>query len=400
MIMLEGIRALFSSVSGSAYHREIEILPPLRPLRERIRPQPGISGPNWRRTATVYAVLSTVPTHYTYGQLIRCVRFKTGIGCSRKLIARWKREQREKARLNSAASVAVGALLSVVILTGSACGHSQKASTTTAPTPVHVESAPALQRSGLPRLLKMTVTIASPDDLRVKARAEVGAGDVISDRRADRQRLTAQRTQLRIALRRLEGQGRAAAESMQLLEGLNTEFKPASLAAEEAAIARAEAQVSAIIRKVEIQRQRLSVLPSAVTEVEAVSEGIDASLIRAHEEIRLSILADEERQARAEVDLARARMLVAGESQRVDSRRRSIDAARDAAAARERVGQIEIAATQIQAQIAAIEERIAQLAAVRAPFAGRIERIHWEEGRDGQITVAVYLSVSAAGDER
>jgi hypothetical protein len=337
------------------------------------------------------------PSHYSYGQMIRYVRIKTGVGCSRKLIARWKREQRAKASLNSTSSIVVGALLCAITLTGSACRGSQKASATQAPTPAHEEAAPAPQRSSLPRLLKMTVTIASPDDLRVKAGDVVAAGDVISDRRADRQRLTAQRTQLQIALRRLDEQGKAAAESMQLLERLNAEVKPASLAAEEAAIARAEAQVSAVNRKVEIQRERLSVLPSTITDVPG---GIDANLIRAHEEVRLSILADEERQARAEVNLARAKLQVAGESQHVDSRRREIDAARDASSARERIGQIEIAAAQIKSQIAAIDERLAQLAAVRSPFAGRIERIHWEEGRDGQITVAVYLSVSAAGSVR
>ena len=47
--------------------------------------------PHYRRTQEVYAVLNTAPSDATYDRLIEYVREKTGKGCSRKLISKWKK---------------------------------------------------------------------------------------------------------------------------------------------------------------------------------------------------------------------------------------------------------------------------------------------------------------------
>ncbi len=47
--------------------------------------------PHWRRTQQVYALLNQAPPEATYDRLIDYVREKTGKGCSRKLISKWKK---------------------------------------------------------------------------------------------------------------------------------------------------------------------------------------------------------------------------------------------------------------------------------------------------------------------
>ena len=50
-------------------------------------------GPHWRRIAQVYEALDQAEAGATYSTLIQHVRQVTGTGCSRKLIAKWKRER-------------------------------------------------------------------------------------------------------------------------------------------------------------------------------------------------------------------------------------------------------------------------------------------------------------------
>ncbi|MGF1601772.1 MAG: hypothetical protein ACFCU8_07080 [Thermosynechococcaceae cyanobacterium] len=54
---------------------------------------PSPRGPHCRRIAQVYAALDQAETEATYSSLIQHVENVTGTGCSRKLIAKWKRER-------------------------------------------------------------------------------------------------------------------------------------------------------------------------------------------------------------------------------------------------------------------------------------------------------------------
>lgn len=64
-------------------------------LREALSTPPlsQPKGPHWRRIAQVYKALDQAETGATYSMLIQHVRQVTGTGCSRKLIAKWKRER-------------------------------------------------------------------------------------------------------------------------------------------------------------------------------------------------------------------------------------------------------------------------------------------------------------------
>ncbi|KAI9135416.1 hypothetical protein ON05_002495 [Acaryochloris sp. CCMEE 5410] len=64
-------------------------------LREALTPPPPSkpNGPHWRRIAQVYKALDQAEAGATYSTLIQHVQQVTGTGCSRKLIAKWKRER-------------------------------------------------------------------------------------------------------------------------------------------------------------------------------------------------------------------------------------------------------------------------------------------------------------------
>jgi hypothetical protein len=67
--------------------REVKILPPLRPTRN------GRAGlrPHHERTAEVMRVLDEAPEGATYEQLIAHVRERSHMGCSRRLVAKWRK---------------------------------------------------------------------------------------------------------------------------------------------------------------------------------------------------------------------------------------------------------------------------------------------------------------------
>ena len=65
-------------------------------LREAlVEPSASLSphSPHWRRIAQVYDALDQAEAGATYSSLIQHVQDVTGTGCSRKLIAKWKRER-------------------------------------------------------------------------------------------------------------------------------------------------------------------------------------------------------------------------------------------------------------------------------------------------------------------
>lgn len=70
---------------------EIEILPPLR--QQKLR---SPRRPSWQRTEAVMNVLNEAPQG-TYEQKIEHVRRVTGRACSRKVVARWSKQNRKTA---------------------------------------------------------------------------------------------------------------------------------------------------------------------------------------------------------------------------------------------------------------------------------------------------------------
>lgn len=59
-------------------------------------------------------------------------------------------------------------------------------------------------QNGIPRTFKISLTVTSPQDLKVKPGDEIALGQVLSDRTTERQRLLAQKKQLEISLKKLD----------------------------------------------------------------------------------------------------------------------------------------------------------------------------------------------------
>lgn len=84
--MLTWIKNLF--LSGDV-PRNPEILPPLYRYRPKVKPLSTQA----KRQAQIYKVLAEVSGEaLTYDDLQEIVRLRTGTACSRKVIARWKKQ--------------------------------------------------------------------------------------------------------------------------------------------------------------------------------------------------------------------------------------------------------------------------------------------------------------------
>jgi hypothetical protein len=181
---------------------------------------------------------------------------------------------------------------------------------------------------------------------------------------------------------------------VRLIERLGARLPPTTFAAERAAVRRAEVEVAAASRKVDLQRERIASLP------QSVPAGFDRGAVEANERARLALAEDAQGQALADVELAKARLDGAQETRLLEEKRYANESARQMLAARSQLQQAEMARAQLAAQLAALDVQLAQLAAVRAPFAGRVARISWEEQHDQTLTVVLYLAVAVADGDR
>lgn len=96
--MLSKVRKFLNNSAPSWLRQEIHLFPPKTPpAPEEVKPplQTAPNKPHWKRINKVYEALDNATnkgiTKYT--DLIEYVKKETGTGCSRKLIAKWKRER-------------------------------------------------------------------------------------------------------------------------------------------------------------------------------------------------------------------------------------------------------------------------------------------------------------------
>ncbi|PSB00830.1 hypothetical protein [Merismopedia glauca] len=96
--MLNQVRKFINSRAPSWLTQEIRLFSPTKPLNkvEVIEPLKGVTNtPHWKRIKTVYQALDNAQNEgiVKYTDLIKYVKNETSKGCSRKLIAKWKRQQ-------------------------------------------------------------------------------------------------------------------------------------------------------------------------------------------------------------------------------------------------------------------------------------------------------------------
>jgi hypothetical protein len=403
-MMLRSIRQLFGSFFREP---EVVILPPLAAGRTKPFPRK----PHHTRRMLVRSALDAAPAGLTDRQLIEYVRERTGTGCSFRTICAWRkqgtvtsgttnhRESRGGTGNHTPSASLVfprGLILCLLFVLTSSCHPTAPAFTLSSLSspPSRIEPLPSVTPSpdhpvaASPKILEIKLTINSPRDLNVRQGDSVEAGQVLASRSHERRRLLAQRRMLDAQAQQIEAQIKTAEKSIALLEWLGSDLPPASFASEQAAISRAEAEAAITARKVAVQKRRLAALPAAIP------PGFDNQAVESHEAAKLSFVQDSERQALAEIELQKAKLISAKEARAFEEKRHAVETARQLLTAQSQQQQAVIARSQLLAQIATIDLSLAQLAEVCAPFSGSAKRIEWENQHDQTITVVLYLAVS------
>ncbi len=375
----------------------IVVQPPLQPARHKPFPQ----RPHHRRRQAVFAALATAPPNATLHELIAHVRSITGTGCSRKLIIAW-RQDTARGRQSDAGRGRCSVLGVLLCLGINACA------TTIMPQPeITISPAPnavptisnfpsPISNSLSPRLLQIKLTLNAPHELQVKVGQQIEAGALLSDRALARQRLLVQQRALQSAQQHLHTQRQLTQASRQQLQSLGLDLPLTTFAAEQAAVKRAETEAGAVNRVVEIQRQRVASYESLVSgETDALNsrnpKPETRNLITAHESAKLTQTQDQQLRANAEIELHQARLTTAREVRAWEEQKHRVEVTRQLLSVRSQQQQAEIEFTRLSAQLAELDLQLTQLTEVRAPFAGQIKRIEWEEMNDEKLTVVVYL---------
>lgn len=90
---LESTRSNSAPPSGSLRERTLMTGPAARVLPHDWSLMTEKGKPHWRRIRQVFQALDNAPQFASYNQLIQYVRETTGVGCSRKLISKWKKQK-------------------------------------------------------------------------------------------------------------------------------------------------------------------------------------------------------------------------------------------------------------------------------------------------------------------
>ena len=308
-----------------------------------------------------------------------------------------------------------------------------------AQTPVITETTPAPRPMKLePRTIKIHLTLTSPQDLKVKPGDEVTPGTVLSDRTTERQRLLAQKKQLEISLKKLDlpipeitqpkpipALSKLPPVSYQQEEA-NIALKQQELAEAEKAIANQEEKIRQL-RELLPAIQPLKAVPansdpeqnlSDITSPSIALSELDAEnksmfVIIEHEQAILEQLVAARDKAKLQVDIAKSQLLTAKERRAHAEYQRYVEETRRTIALQQqqielerqrsiRAGQIqerEYSKAQIETKIQEIDNAIAQLSTVKAPYAGKIKKIKWTGQDNHNLTVQLTLDVDDGSEQ-
>jgi hypothetical protein len=390
----QGLRAWLQHLWQSWRTPRIEVQPPLQPARHKPFPQ----RPHHRRRLAVFAALATASPDATTHELIAHVRVVTGLGCSPKLIAAWKREKRtgegEQGRRGEGETKwrAVQMRLFLFLLVGAwvlSVGHLARRvgaqEIIISPAPSATPDSQSLPPSA-PRLLRIKLMLQSTQELRIHAGDSVNAGDVLSDHQTTRQRLRVQKRALQTATAHLRTQMRLTNASLRQLLSLGLALPPTTFAAEQAAIQRAETEAITTQRLLATQQERLSVIrgqlsvaplsnPPVLAEDEPPQTqpqlttdngqlaGEKLRVIQEHETAKLTQAQDKQLLAHSEIIWQKAKLTTAREVRAWDEQKHRVELLRQRLSVRSQQQQAAIEWARLTAQHAELDLQLAQLTA-------------------------------------
>ena len=433
-------------------------------------PTPGT--PHWRRIRQVFQALDNAPLDASYNQLIEYVRKTTGVGCSRKLISKWKKQKlnqkfpnnnsrgrqgrsfaerrlREKTAVISASPTIIDVPLTVnnlqltnsnslstancspmtvkawsyLAAAGMAVGlvgceliplnnnrptENVAIASVTAPitplTPI-----PERRKNRLePRNIKIELTLSNPTDLKVKPGDKISAGQVLSDRVSERNRLQARKKQLQLSLLKLNLPLTPIPQPKPIPE--ISPLPPVSYAEEEAAIKLKQQKLTEAERAIAIQQQKIDSLTQLqVSPSHQLSGGGDIKIILEHERANLANLEAARQSAQIQLEVQESKLTTAKERRAYLEYQRQLEQTRRAIALQQqqqaiqrqesererRRAEREYSQAQIETQIQTLDYQIEKLSTVRAPYEGTIKKVKWTGQSDHNLTAVVTLSVTS-----
>ena len=254
---------------------------------------------------------------------------------------------------------------------------------------------PTTQESS-PRRLTVTVNVAEPNDLKIKEGQQVSVGDLIADRERERSRLSFQKQQLKISLTRLET-ANITPPAPPTATPTITSLPPISYLEHEAAVEKSKAAIDSISSLLDLKKQEIDYL-SKVPNLDPI--------ILEHERAKLAELQRNHTAAIREYQLAMGKLQTAKDTRKYQEYLASVDQARrveetnqtrlnyqrQLAEYEQRLTDREFQVTQVKTKLNEVENAIASLAQVKAPYAGTVRRIKFlGQNPDGSLTAEITL---------
>jgi biotin carboxyl carrier protein len=442
--------------------------------------------PHWRRINQVFQTLDTAPENVTYNQLIEYVKETTGVGCSRKLISKWKKQNasqkfpdnnsgdRHLEKSTPALSITPtivnipSTVSNLHLIQTSNCSTNNKSLITddcslmtvkawsyltaaglmaslvgceiiplnnnrltenvafaSVTTPLHpLPTTPETRKNRLePNNIKIELTLSNPQDLKVKPGDKVSAGQTLSNRASERNRLQAKKKQLQLSIEKLNLPLTPIPQPKPIPE-INS-LPPVSYAEEEAAIKLHKQKLTEANKAIALQQKKIDSINqlNSTSQVPPLIRGVrgdrtaspshwgtgggDIKLILEHEQANLKNLETAKTDAQIQLEVQESQLTTAKEQRAYIEYQRQLEQTRRVIAISQQhqdiqqteserqvlLAEREYSIAQIETQIQEINYQIEQLSTVKAPYEGTIKKVKWTGQSDHNLTALVTLAV-------
>jgi multidrug efflux pump subunit AcrA (membrane-fusion protein) len=259
---------------------------------------------------------------------------------------------------------------------------------TVSPTPMVTPTPVESVDSDQPKRFKLQLSLSSITDLKVRERDRVMAGQVVSDRRPERERLATQLTQLKLRMNQLQ-----ASTVNPVVPATVAPLPPPTFLEQVATI-------QAVQLKVEEANKRLSLQERKLDMLRGLPEGEVPAATLEHEQKQLEQHQREVTQAIAQVQLAQSKLSQAQKARAYQEYQHSLELAKlktqqeeQRLTQQQQIRERSFQLAQLQAQRVSLENQLAQLSAVRSPYDGTVKKVKWIEQNDSTIRVELVLDV-------
>lgn len=250
-----------------------------------------------------------------------------------------------------------------------------------------------------PRRLTVTVKVAEPTDLKIAEGQSIKQGEIISDRISEKTRLTSQQRQLQLSVDRLQSASITPPASPAPVPSVMA-LPPVSYLEHTSAVEKTKSAISSIESELNLKKQEIDYLSQV--------KNLDPIILE-HERTKLGELKQKHTAAVRDYQLAMGKLQSAKDSRKYQEYQASVTEAQrieqmnlarlnyqqQLAQYEQRLTDKEFQVTQIQAKLNDINNAIANLSVVKAPYSGIVRRISWlGQSPDGSLTAEITVMVN------